>query len=152
MKIITILILLCGFLSAFSQTNSTPADKRLVEVSFAADDKPPTQIFHIVHTFYISEHKIGFDRFVYDWATQGGYSPSPEAHKKADECIKLLESLDEPKKIPDSPNQILTVRYAHEDKMVIKKFPIDAVPSKVHQVLTIIGCRDDELKRIRFVK
>jgi hypothetical protein len=152
MKIFIVLIMFCGSLYAADPTNSAPADKHLVEVTFAMDDKPPTQMFHIVLTLYISEHNRGSQRDVYNWAHQGGYGPDPDTQKKATECIRLVKSLDEPNELPDNPNQIVTVRCADGDKTIIKKFPIDQVPSEVHQVLTIMGFRDEEFSRLKFIK
>jgi hypothetical protein len=81
MKTIILGFLLCGSLHAGDGTNGASIDRRMVEVTFAADDKPPTQQFHIVMTLWISERNRGDDRFVYDWAVQGGSNPDPDAPK-----------------------------------------------------------------------
>jgi hypothetical protein len=152
MKTFIILFLLCSSLYAADTTNSASSDKRIVEVTFARDDKPPTQEFHIVMTLWLSEQNRGFDRDVYSWAHQGGSGPDPDTHKKAAESLKLLRALDEPKVLPDSPNQIVTVRCANGDKWVVKRFPIDKVPAEVHQILTIMGFHDEEFSRLTFIK
>ena len=152
MRTIIILFLLCGSLYAAESTNAASSDKRLVEVIFAADDKPPTQQFHIVMTLWLSERNRGDDRFVYDWAVQGGSSPDSDTRKKTTETLKLLQALDEPKVLPESPNQIVTVRCADGDKWLVKRFPIDKVPAEVHQILTIMGFHDGDFNRLRFVK
>jgi hypothetical protein len=70
MKTLIIFFLLCGSLYAADTTNSASSDRRIVEVTFAEDDKPPTQMFHIVMTLWLSEQNRGFDRDVYSWAHQ----------------------------------------------------------------------------------
>jgi hypothetical protein len=152
MKAFIISILLCVSLRAADTTNAPSSDKRLVEVTFAADDKPPTQRFHIVMTLWLSEENRGHDRFVYDWAVQGGSSPDSDTLKKAAESLKLLQALDEPKDLPESPNQIVTVRCTDGDKWLVKRFPIDKVPPKVHQILTIMGFQDGTFNRLKFTK
>jgi hypothetical protein len=152
MKAFIILVLLCGSLYAADTTNSASSDKRLVEITFAADDKPPTQAFHIVMTLWLSEKNRGLDRFVYDWAHQGGHGPDPDARKKAAEALKILQTLPEPKVLPDSPNRIVTVRCADGDKWTTKRFPFDKVPAEVHQILTLLGFRDEEFSRLTFIK
>ena len=152
MKAFIIFFLLCGSLYAADTTNAPSRDKRLVEVTFARDDKPPTQTFHIIMTFWLSEQNRGFDRDVYDWAHQGGSSPDHDTHKKSADSLKLLRALDEPKVLPDSPNQIVTVRCAEGDKWVVRRFPIDKVPAEIHQILTILGVHDEEFSRLTFIK
>ena len=152
MKAFIIFFLLCGSLYAADTTNAPSSDKRLIEVTFARDDKPPTEMFHIVMTLWLSEKNRGSDRDVYSWAHQGGYGPDPDTRKKAAECLKLMQALDEPKVLPDSPNQIVTMRCADGDKWVVKRFPIDKVPAEVHQILTIMGFHDREFSRLTFIK
>jgi hypothetical protein len=152
MKVFIIFYLLCGSLYAADSTNSASNYRRLVEVNFAADDMQPTQQFHIVMTFWISEKGKGNDRWVYDWAAQGGESPCPDGETKAKKCKELLKALSQPKVLPESPNQIVTVKCADEDKWIIRRFPIDKVPVEVHQILTIMGVHDKEFNRLKFIK
>lgn len=152
MKAFIILTLFCGSMCAADTTNSWAPGKHLVEVTFAADDKAPTEMFHTIVTLWISEKNRGSDRNVYSWALQRGYSPDSDTRKKASESVKLLKSLDEPEVLPESPNQIVTVRCAEGDKWIAKRFPIDQVPAEVHQILTIMGFPDEEFNRLKFTK
>jgi len=139
MRAFIILVLFCGSLYAADTTNSIPTDRRLVEVIFAGDDKPPTTMFHEVDYLWISEKNRGEDRDYYSWADHGGMSPDADTQKEAAECRKLLKTIDEPKQLPDSPNKIVTVRCADGDTTIVKRFPVDAVPAEVHQILIIMG-------------
>jgi hypothetical protein len=152
MKIFVILILSCGSLYAADMTNSVSTDKRLFEVTFAKDDMPPKHMFHIVYFFWISERRIGEDEAIYSWADHGGYNFDANAKAKAEQCKKLLKGLEQPKDLPASPNQIVTVRCFANDETIAKMFPIDRVPYEVHQMLTIIGCPDDAMGRLKFIK
>ena len=152
MRTLIIFCLLCGSLHAADTTNAPSSDKRLVEVIFAADDKPPTQRFHIIMTYWLSEQNRGSDRDVYDWAIQGGSSPDPDTLKKAAESLKLLRALNEPTNLPDSPNQIVTIRCADGDKWVVKRFPIDRVPAEIREILTIMGVQGEQMGRLTFIK
>ena len=152
MKIVIIFILLCGSLHAADTTNTPSSDKRFIEVIFAQDDKPPTQAGHIVMVLWISETSRGSERHVYSGAHQGGSSLEPDTCIKATESMKLLKVLDEPKDLPESPNQIVTVRYLDGSEMIAKRFPIDQVPSEVHQILTLMGFRDEEFSRLKFIQ
>jgi hypothetical protein len=153
MKISIIFFLFIGSLFAADTTNSVPDYKRLVEVSFAGDDKPPSTFFHEIDYLWISENIRGIDRDYYSWADHGGQvGVHSDNQKKAEECRKLLQTVDEPKQLPDSPNKIVTVRCAVGDKIIIKRFPIDAVPQVVHDILTIMGFPDENFTRLKFVK
>jgi len=152
MKIIIIFILLCGSLHAADTTNSLSSDRRLVEVSFTKDDKSTSQSGHIVTVLWISEKSRGLDRHVYSWAHQGFVAPDTDNSQKAAESLKLLETLDEPKDLPASPNQIVTVRCLAGGDTIAKRFPIDQVPSEVHQILTLMGFRDEEFSRLKFIQ
>jgi hypothetical protein len=116
------------------------------------DDKPPTQDFHVILAFYISEHKRGFWRHIHNWAHQGGDATDPEAPKKAAECTSMLKSLEEPNELPGDPNQIVVVKYVDGDKTIIKKFPLNSVPFEIYQVLMVItDSRDEAFRgRLRF--
>jgi hypothetical protein len=127
-------------------------DKCLVEVIFAGDDKPPTTSFHEVDHLWISEKNRGRDFDYYGWADHGGWEADADTPKKAAECRKLLQTIVEPKQLPDSPNKIVTVKCADGDATIIKRFPIDAVPPEVHQILTIMGFPDSAFSRLKFVK
>jgi hypothetical protein len=153
MKTFIIFILFCGSLYAADTTNSIPDYKRLVEVSFAGDDKPPATFFHEVDYLWISENIRGADRDYYSWADHGGQvGADSDNQKKVAECRKLLQTVDEPKQLPDSPNKIVTVRCADGDKIITKRFPIDAVPQAVHEILTIMGFPDQYFTRLKFAK
>ena len=133
----------------------TSGDKDLVEVTFATDDKAPRESFHTVLTLFISEKRVGMRRDVFDWAHQGGYNSDTNALEKAAKCKKLMMALDQPKDLPDSPNQIVTVRCMDGEKIVVKKFPIERVPTEVHQMLILMGCSDESLShmnRLKFIK
>jgi hypothetical protein len=130
----------------------TAGEKRLVEGIFAADDKPPTEMFHTVTTLWISEKNRGSDRDVYDWAHQGEYDADPNTRQKADESLKLLKALSEPKNLPASPNRIVTVRCIDGDQWIVKRFSIDKVPIEVHQILVTMGFKDESFKRLTFTK
>jgi hypothetical protein len=132
--------------------NAAAGDKRLVEVIFADDDKPPTQMFHTIVTLWMSENDRGLDRDVYSWAHQGGSSPDSNTRKKATESLSLLKALEEPRTLPQSPNRIVTVRCADGDKWIAKRFPIDRVPAEVHQILMILGFDDKDFSRLTFIK
>ncbi len=151
MKVFIALASFCSSLYA-AETNFAATDRRLVEVSFATDDKAPTQMFHTVVTLWISEKNRGSSRDVYSWAHQGGYGSDTNTFKKATGSLKLLRALDEPKILPESPNQIVTVRCADGDKWVVRRFPIDKVPDKIHQILTIMGFKDADFSRLTFIK
>lgn len=103
-------------------------------------------------TFWLSEENRGVDHDVYDWAVQGASGHDPDTRKKAEESLKLLRAMGEPKVLPDSPNQIVTVRCADGDTWLVKRFPIDKVPTEVRQILTFMGVRDEELNRLTFIK
>jgi len=120
-------------------------DKHLVEVIFALDDKPATQRFHTVVTLWISEKSRGRTRFVYNWAVQGGEGPDTNTTAKAAQCLELLRTVDQPKDLPESENEIVTVRCRDGDKMLVKKFPRHKVPLEVHELLTVMGCSEAEL-------
>ena len=102
--------------------------------------------------FWLSELSRGSDRDVYAWAIQGSSTPDPDTKKKAAESLELLQSLDEPKILPDSPNQIVTIRCADGDKWIVKRFPIDKVPAEIHEILTIMGVQDAQIERLTFIK
>jgi hypothetical protein len=152
MKTFIILSLFCGSLYAADTTNSYSPGKHLVEVIFATDDRPTNQMFHTIVTLWISEKNRGSDRWVYSWANQSGYSPDADTEKKAKRCKELLKALDEPKDLPASPNQIVTVRCLYGGETLAKKFPIDRVPYEVHQILTIMGFRDEDFVRLKFIQ
>lgn len=152
MRTFILLALLCNSVFAADPTNSVNGYKHLVEVSFAADDRPPHQMFHEVDILWISEKYIGADRDYYSWADHGSFGPDTSTSEKAAKCRKLLKTIDEPKQLPDSPNKIVTVKYTDGDKTIVKKFPIDAVPSEIHQTLSIMGFPDSAFDRLKFVK
>ena len=152
MKTFIHILMLCGSLYAADSTDLGPNDKRIVEVTFAIDDKPPTQRHHTVMTLWLSGQNRGSARDIRSYAYQGAWQPDPDTHKKAAESLKLLRALDEPKNLPDSPNQIVTVRCADGEKWLVKRFPIDKVPVEVHQILTIMGFLDESFSRLTFIK
>ena len=159
MKSFIILFLLCGSLygadtnsASPTTTSSTSAPKRLVEVVFAADDMAPTQSFHTVILLSVSSNWRASQRFIYNWAAQGGGSPDTNAMEEATTCLKLLKPLDQPKNLPESPNHIVTVSCLDGDAMLEKRFPIDQVPDEVHQMLAVMGFRDDQFGRLKFIQ
>ena len=152
----TVCTILCfwAFL-AFGDDKSAPAstaDKHLVDVIFALDDKPTNQMFHIVVNFWISEKNKGMDRFVYNWAVQGGSSADSNTQEEATKCMKLLRVIDQPKNLPESPNEIVTVECVDGDKTLIKRFLISQVPTEVHEILTIMAVPDGAMKRLKFIQ
>jgi hypothetical protein len=158
-KALIILNLMCGLLYgaetnnlSTGKTNSLSAPRTLIEVIFANDDREPTQTFHTVIALVITDHNRGNYRFVYNWAAQGGSSPEPDAVKKTAECLKLLKSLDQPKKLPESQNHIVSVRCLDGDKLLELRFPIDQVPDEVHHILAIMGFSDDQFNRLNFIQ
>jgi hypothetical protein len=124
----------------------------LVEVVFATDDRPPVQTFHTIVMLWISENQHGQYRQIYDWATQGGSSPDTDTLQKAAECLKLLKLIGQPKDLPESPNHVVMVRCLDGDNMLVKKFPIDRIPSEVHQILAIMGFDDSQFIRLKFIQ
>jgi hypothetical protein len=127
-------------------------DRHLVEVTFALDDKLSTEDFHTVLTFWISEKNRGMTRWVYNWAAQGGHGPETNAVEKAAKCLKLIKALHQPKDLPESRNQIVTARCREGGETLVRRFPIERVPSQVHEVLTLMGAREAEFTRLRFAK
>lgn len=142
----------CGAVCTANTTNSIPSDKHLVEVTFADDDLPTNQMFHIVITLWMSEKSRGMDRWVYDWVDQGSAGPCRDADAKAKKCEDLLKTQKEPNHLLASPNQVVTVKCFYGGKTLIKNFPIDEVPSEVHQVLSVMGFRDSEFGRLKFIE
>jgi hypothetical protein len=136
--------------SPSNATNASAIDKMLVEVAFATDDRAENQTGHTIILLWMSETKTGMYRQIYNWATQGGSSPDADTLKKAAECLKLLKQIEQPKKLPESPNDVVTVRCLDGDDMIVKKFPIDQVPSEVHQILAVMGFGDDS--RLKFIQ
>jgi hypothetical protein len=160
MKALIILALFCGSLYgadtnnlSSSATNSSPAPKLLVEVIFAGDDMAPTQTFHTVVSLSISGNNYrGEYQSIYNWAVHGGGSTDTNTLKENAECLKLLRPLDQPTELPETPNHIVTVRCLDGDNMLVKMFPIDRVPDEVHQMLAIMGFRDDQFSRLTFIQ
>ena len=150
-QIFTAVILFCRPLFAADMTNSVPAGKILVEVIFTEDNNPPAQP-HFFLKLYISEHKLGWERLIYNMDDQDGESTDADAERKATECIKLLKPLEERKSLPDSPTRIVTFFYAEGDKIITKRFPVDAVPVEIRRVLKIMGCDDQDCSRLKFVE
>jgi hypothetical protein len=127
-------------------------DKHLVNVVFALDDKPETEMFHTVVVLWISEKNRGTLRSIYNWAQQDGQGVDAETQQKSLKCAKILKALQQPDKLPESVNQIVTVKCLDGDKTLVKKFPIDRVPFEVRDILTIMGFRDEEFSRLKFIK
>lgn len=125
----------------------------LFAVIFSTDDKAPTEMFHTVVRLSLTHTKQQMTRYVHSWAVQGGSRPDSNTKTKAEECIRILKSIDQPKILPESPNKIVTVRGLDGGNLVSKKFPIDHVPAEIYQIITIMGFRDDnQLKRLTFIQ
>ena len=140
------------FAVAEEQMPGAAGDSHLVEVTFALDDKPATQDFHEVVTLWISERSRGRTCFVYNWAVQGGQGPDTNTAAKAAQCLKLMRAINQPKDLPESEDEIVTVRCRDGDKTLVKKFPMQKVPPEVHELLTIMGCKEAEFGRLKFVR
>jgi len=161
MRALFFLIVLSG--SLFASNTSAPErtdDNRLVWVHFAlADDsrlKLPVGIPNIVHsdiTLWISDKNRG-DSVSYlngpIGSGRGGSSPDTDTHGKWAQCLKLLKAIDQPKDLPSLSTRIVTVTCADGEANVIKKFSIEHVPAKTHQILTIMGFTEADFARLTF--
>jgi hypothetical protein len=127
-------------------------DRHLVEVTFALDDKAPTEDFHTVVTFWLSEKSKGTSRWIFNWASQGGHGPETNAIEKASKGLRLIRALDQPKALPESRNQIVTVRCSDGEQTLVRKFSIERVPSQVHEILRMMAASEAELTRLKFTE
>lgn len=152
MKTFIIFALFCSSLYAAGSTNLALTDKYLVEVFFARGDEPPAKVIRDLVFFYIAERSRGKVLINLVLGGRGESSPDPEALNKAAECRKIIKTVDEPKQLPVFTNQIVTVRCIDGDAIIIKRFPIDAVPIEVRQILTIMGFDDEDFRRLKFIQ
>ncbi|WP_093288071.1 hypothetical protein [Verrucomicrobium sp. GAS474] len=119
----------------------------LVEVSFAVDDKGATEAGYTIYVFWMSKENVGFTRFIWDWAVQGGKGPELDSSNKAAECLKLLKALDQSKVMPISSNQIIAVRVREGDAILSRHFPIESIPFNVRQIMILLGFKEEDFKK-----
>jgi hypothetical protein len=129
----------------------TPA-RRLVEVRYALDDKPPTGMFHAVRILWLTPIQRGASISYHNWASHGYRGIDDEAETKAAKCAQLLKAALQPTVLPTNPNQILTVGAMVDGKWVTKKFPIDKLPDETRKILTTLGIYDEDMRRFRFIE
>jgi hypothetical protein len=141
-----------GFASADTPNTSRIQVKGTGGLACFNPETTAVQLQPMVVVSWISKVHRGMYQSVYHWALQGGGGPDTDTRKKAVECLRLLKPLDQPKDLPGSPHQIITVRGFDGDKTLEKKFPIDRVPPEVHQILTVMGFGDERCSRLRFVQ
>jgi hypothetical protein len=98
---------------------------------------------------WISKSHRGPYQSVYNWAMQGGPVADSDDLKKAAECLELLKPLRQPEDLPASPSQIVTVRCFDGQNTLEKRFPIDQIPSEIHQILDLMGCQNAPFSRLK---
>ena len=152
MKIAVILLFFPAL--SFSKDAITPAasDKHLVEVNYFHYLSTAAMPRYIEVTVYLSEHFRGEISDDPMWARQGGAVGDDDTKRKAAECKKIIQTLVEPQKLPETPARIVTIRCADDDKWIVRRFPIDQVPTAVRQILVIMGFPDERLKHIPFAQ
>lgn len=133
------------------------AGKELVRVSYALDDKRPTESFHNVLYLHLTENGLVTSVSTYDWGGKGGFESDPDAQKKAAKCIEMLSRLPQPADLPADPNLQLDIKWWKGDEMSERKFSVKAVPEEVRGILQMMDRRDgmsrsNEWQRFSFVQ
>ncbi len=127
-------------LAAADAQEAAPAevpDQRLVEVIYANDDRPQTEDFHTVYTFWLSKQGTGNEREIYNWAHQGGGGTQPGGQENGDKCLAIFKTLTEPEKLPENSNLVVTVRCFEDGRWLEKRFDVDALPPDVFKITDI---------------
>ena len=88
-----------------------------------------------------SETMIGSESDIHNSAIQGVGRDDADAPREGGGGVYCANQipLTVPVSLPDAPNQIIAVRFAEGDKWIEKRFPIDHIPWKVRQVLSIMN-------------
>ena len=113
-------------------------DQHLVELIYADDDRQPTASFHTVYTHWLSGQRSGFTRYIYDWAHQGGEGDDPKAREKAEKCLAIFKTLQEPEKLPENPNLVVTIRCFEAGSWMEKRFDVNALPPDLAKLTGIM--------------
>jgi hypothetical protein len=111
--------------------------RSLIEVEYALDDKATNQTGHVIVTYWISDKGCGMTRDVYDWAVQGGFTTDANAQEKANKCRELIRALPQPQNLPDLESHIVTAKCLGPPEAILRRFPIDRVPSAIREVLLL---------------
>jgi hypothetical protein len=150
-KSVLLFLLWPVFLLAAGQPARAPADPHLVEVRFPYYLRTAEMPRHVEIILYLGARSRGQISDDPMWARMGGATRDEEAGTKAAECRKLCAALSQPRKLPESPSRIVTVKCADGGGWIVRKFPIDQVPAAVRQILIAMGFSDEEFKSLTFI-
>jgi hypothetical protein len=139
---------LCGLVRGDGKMlYENPKDPHLVEVEFYFDNTPLQQQGNILMSSWISERHQGSEGDIFNWAIQGGFKADPTGREDAAACLTTLKTLVEPKRLPSSPIQILTIRCRDGGSILTKRFPLREVPIEARPILNAVGLDQKTIAR-----
>jgi hypothetical protein len=126
-------------------------ETRLFELSFAADDKAPNEMFHTAARYWISKSSRGWERNIVAWAVQGGYGPLEDGTNLAKKCFYILSLIGKPDKQPIfAANDAVAFKAIDNDVVVVRRFDRHTMPIALKEIFDVLGVRDEYRTRFTF--
>jgi hypothetical protein len=153
-----ILCLLAVFLAGCDNSGRESRDKYLVEVSYSFPRKqirlnrePPFEVAFVECTLFMSKEYAGSIVDDPGWGRRQTRGRFQDNTPKASACFALLKSIEEPKALPESPTEIVTVTCKDGTQLLVRRFPRAALPNEVRKILTTMGFSNVMYEELTFV-